>query len=423
MNAEIIAVGTELLLGQILNTNARYISRKLSEYGINVYYQTVVGDNPKRLSAALGAAADRAELIITTGGLGPTCDDLTKETIAQFCGLKCVTHEESLKRLRERFEKHGLYMAENNLKQAELPEGCIVLKNEKGTAPGAIIGNGKNTFIMLPGPPFEMEAMFDGEVCPYLEKHTDSVIFSKTLRVFGIGESALEEKLQKLMLSSVNPSLAPYAKVGEVELRLTAKADSRDAACGMLVPLEEKVRAVLGDMIYAEGEENSLESTVCRILTEKGKKLALAESCTGGLTAQKITSVPGASDCFDFGAVTYSNAQKQRVLGVAAETLEKHGAVSEETALEMCRGVCECSGADFGIGITGIAGPGGGTAEKPVGLVYIGIYGNGVHRAFRFNFAGDRDTVRQRSSMHALDLVRRAALGLELMPKTDNTKE
>ena len=225
------------------------------------------------------------------------------------------------------------------------------------------------------------------------------------------------------MTSGENPSLAPYAKVGEVELRLTAKADSRDAARGMLAPLEEKVRAVLGDMIYADGEENSLESTVCRILTEKGKKLALAESCTGGLTAQKITSVPGASDCFDFGAVTYSNAQKQRVLGVAAETLEKHGAVSEETALEMCRGVCECSGADFGIGITGIAGPGGGTAEKPVGLVYIGIYGNGVHRAFRFDFAGDRDTVRQRSSMHALDLVRRAALGLELMPKTDSTKE
>lgn len=417
MVAEIIAVGTELLLGQILNTNARYISRHMSELGIDVFYQTVVGDNAERLAAALECASGRADIIITTGGLGPTGDDLTKETIVKFCNLRCVTHKESLKKLEDWFLSHNIYMAENNLKQVEMPEGCIVLENSVGTAPGAVVESEKGIFIMLPGPPHEMEKMFESGVMPYLGTKSDSVIYSKTLRVFGIGESALEERLSELMRTRKNPSLAPYAKVGEVELRLTAKAESFDKAAEMIVPLENEVRSDLGEMIYAEDSDGSLEKTVCEILIKSGRKLALAESCTGGLTAQKITSVPGASECFEFGAVTYSNEQKIRVLGVSAETLKKYGAVSEQTALEMCKGVRECSGADFGIGITGIAGPGGGTPEKPVGLVYIGICGEGVHRAFGFNFAGSRDAVRARSAMQALDMVRRAALGLELLPK------
>lgn len=416
MNVEIIAVGTELLLGQILNTNARYISRRLSEYGCNVFYQTVVGDNLMRLTEALRIAAGRADIVITTGGLGPTGDDLTKETIADFCGLKCVMHEESLERLKARFEKHGMYMAKNNLKQAELPEGCIVLRNDKGTAPGAIIESENGTFIMLPGPPFEMEAMFESGVVPYLKSKTDSVIYSKTLRVFGIGESSLEEKLIDLIESSQNPTLAPYAKTGEVELRLTAKAETEEECIKMLAPLEEAVRNIIGDTVYAVGENESMESAVCRLLIDKGMKMATAESCTGGLVAQKITSVSGASQCFDCGVVTYSNEQKENLLGVKRETLEKFGAVSEETALEMCKGIMMRAGADFGIGITGIAGPSGGTEEKPVGLVYIGICGKNVHRAFKFNFAGDRDVVRQRSAIQALDLVRRAALGIELLP-------
>lgn len=417
MNVEIVAVGTELLLGQILNTNARYLSRRLSEFGCNVFYQTVVGDNERRLSDALRIAAERSDIVITTGGLGPTGDDLTKETIAKFCGVKCVMHEESLERLKARFEKHGMYMAKNNLKQAELPEGCIVLKNDKGTAPGAIVEGEIATFIMLPGPPFEMKAMFESGVVPYLKAKTDSVIYSRTLRVFGIGESSLEEKLIDVIEHSQNPTLAPYAKTGEVELRLTAKAKTEAECKEMLCPLEKEVRKIIGDTIYAEGENESMESAVCKLLIEKKMKLATAESCTGGLVAQKITSVSGASQCFDCGVVTYSNEQKEKMLGVRHETLERFGAVSEETALEMCKGVKKISGANFGIGITGIAGPTGGTAEKPVGLVYIGICGESIHRAYQFNFAGDRDVVRQRAALQALDLVRRAALGIDLLPQ------
>ncbi len=414
MNAEIIAVGTELLLGQILNTNARFLSQRLSQYGINVFYQTVVGDNKNRLMSALELASNRADLIITTGGLGPTGDDLTKETIAEFCGLKCVTHEESLVALKKRFEKNGMYMAANNLKQADMPEGCIVLENENGTAPGAIVETDKGIFVMLPGPPSEMEPLFDKKVCPYLETKTDKAIYSKSLRVFGIGESALDEKLNKLMTESTNPSLAPYAKMGEVVLRLTASAENMDEAQKKIMPLEEKVRESLGDMIYAEGDDNSLEATVCEILQKKGLKLATAESCTGGLLAGKITSIPGASACFDCGVVTYSNEQKNKLLGVEIKTLDEFGAVSKETALEMCAGVRKLAEADFGIGITGIAGPGGGTKEKPVGLVYVGICGNGIHKAFKLNLAGNRDVVRERSAMFALDLVRRVALGIEI---------
>lgn len=414
MNAEIIAVGTELLLGQILNTNARYLSQRLSEFGINLFYQTVVGDNRERLLSALEIASNRADIIIATGGLGPTEDDLTKETIAEFCGLKCITHEESLKALEERFQKNGMYMAKNNLKQVEMPEGCIVLKNDNGTAPGAIVESEKGIFIMLPGPPKEMEPLFEKEVCPYLRAKTNGVIYSKSLRVFGIGESALAEKLHTLMTESTNPSIAPYAKTGEVVLRLTASSDTEKNAMEKVQTLEKNVRDVLGDMVYAEGDDNNLEKTVCELLISNKMKLATAESCTGGLLAQKITSVSGASACFDCGFVTYSNEQKHELLGVNEETLEKYGAVSEQTALEMCEGVRKKANADIGIGITGIAGPTGGTDEKPVGLVYIGICGENIHKAFRFVFAGDRETVRERSAMSALDLVRRKILGLNI---------
>lgn len=414
MNAEIIAVGTELLLGQILNTNARYLSQRLSEFGINLFYQTVVGDNRERLISALEIASGRADIIIATGGLGPTEDDLTKETIAEFCGLKCVTHEESLKALKERFQKNGMYMPENNLKQVEMPEGCIVLKNDNGTAPGAIVESEKGIFIMLPGPPKEMEPLFEKEVCPYLKAKTNGVIYSKSLRVFGIGESALAEKLHSLMTESKNPSIAPYAKTGEVVLRLTASADDENKAKEMVDSLEKTVRDVLGDMVYAEGDDNSLEATVCSLLIDKKMKIATAESCTGGLLAKKITSVSGASSCFDCGLVTYSNEQKKKLLGVRKKTLKRYGAVSVQTAFEMCKGVRNRANADFGIGITGIAGPTGGTDEKPVGLVYIGICGENVHKVLRFKFAGNRDDVRQRAAMNALDLVRKTILGIEI---------
>lgn len=413
MNFEIISVGTELLLGQIVNTNAQAISRVLSELGFGVYYTTVVGDNPQRLRNALEIAASRAEGIITTGGLGPTVDDLTKETIADFCGLKCVMHEESRRRLEERFAKRGKYMANNNLKQAEMPEGCIVLDNDNGTAPGAIIETEKNVFIMLPGPPSEMKPMLQKKVRPYLEKKTDGVIYSKSLRVFGVGESALEERLGDIIKKQSNPTIAPYAKTGEVELRLTAKAKSIDMAKEMIMPLEKAVRDILGDFVYAEGENATLQKTVVELLNKKGMTVATAESCTGGLVAKKITDVSGASECFHCGMVTYSNNQKERLLGVSGETLKKYGAVSEETALEMSKGVHDKTGADIGIGITGIAGPGGGTEEKPVGLVYMSICYKNTHKVIKLNLAGNRDGVRERASLYALDMIRRCVLDIQ----------
>lgn len=412
MDFEIIAVGTELLLGQIVNSNAQYISQKISELGGNLFYQTVVGDNPQRLKKALEIASARADIIITTGGLGPTGDDLTKETVAEFCGRKCVPDEESWQRILDRLEGQGLPVPENNRKQAEMPEGCIILPNANGTAPGAVIEEGEKTYIILPGPPSEMAPMFREQVYPYLEKRSDCVIYSKTLRVFGIGESAAEEKLRFLMETQTNPTLAPYAKLGEVTLRLTAKAKEREEAEKMLEPLEKQVRDILGDVVYAEGEENSLQQTLVKLLLEKGKKIAAAESCTGGMLAELITSVPGASGCLDCSMVTYSNEQKQKLLGVSAETLEKYGAVSEQTALEMSKGIRERSGADIGIGITGVAGPGGGTEEKPVGLVYVGICTEQIHRAFRYRFIGSRNAVRTRTCMNAMDLARRSLLDI-----------
>ena len=419
MNFEIISIGTELLLGQIVNTNARDISRMLSELGMNVYYTTVVGDNPDRLTEALEIASKRADGIITTGGLGPTKDDLSKETIAKFCGLECVPNEESRRRIIERFKAQNRYMPESNLKQADMPKGCIVMQNDCGTAPGAIIESERATIIMLPGPPFEMNAMLNKSVRPYLEKLADGVIRSKVLRVFGVGESAAEEKISALIEKQTNPTIAPYAKTGEMELRLTARADDGETAEKILEPLKEEVLDILGDFVYAEGEDNSLQNTVVELLRKSGKTVATAESCTGGLVAKRITEIPGSSECFECGFVTYSNEQKTERLGVNKATLDKYGAVSPEVAFEMCKGARDKAGADIGIGITGIAGPGGGTDEKPVGLVYIGICTEDVHATVKLNLTGGRGMVRERTSLYALDLIRRSVLGILSTIPTD----
>lgn len=410
MNFEIISIGTEILLGQIVNTNARDISRLLSELGMNVYYTTVVGDNPERLKEALEVACKRADGIITTGGLGPTEDDLSKETIAEFCGLKCVTHKESKRRLIDYFEKQGKYMPQNNLKQADMPEGCIVLKNDFGTAPGAIIESDKATIIMLPGPPSEMKPMLLNEVRPYLEKFADGVIRSKVLHVFGIGESAAEEKVKSLIDNQTNPTIAPYAKTGETEFRVTAKAKNPRDAEALLKPTLDKLYGLLGDYIYAEGEDASLQKTVVSLLCKHKKTITFAESCTGGLLAKKITDVPGSSECFNCSYVTYSNGQKEKILGVSRRTLDEYGAVSPQTALEMCRGAKNVSGADIAISITGIAGPGGGTPDKPVGLVYIGICADSVWESQKLILNGSRQSVRERTSLYALDTVRRVLI-------------
>lgn len=414
MTFELLSVGTELLLGSIVNTNAQYLSRRLSELGFNVYYTTVVGDNPERLKSALRIAADRADAVITTGGLGPTVDDLTKETIAEYCGLKCVMDEDSRQRIIDRFSKGNMYMPESNFKQAEMPEGCIILKNDNGTAPGAVVESDSCIFIMLPGPPSEMKPMFDNKVMPYLEQFSDGVIRSKSLRVFGLGESAVDEMLGDIMNNATNPTVAPYAKTGQVELRITAKADTAEEAKALLAPMQEKIIEILGDKVYGTGIDNSMENVVVSVLRENGLTATCAESCTGGLIAEKLTRIPGSSECFNCGFVTYSNEQKTKLLGVNPETLERFGAVSEETALQMSKGARQAADADIAVAVTGIAGPGGGTDEKPVGLVYISICAKDLHKAFRFNLTGGRDTVRERASLHALDLIRRCALNLPL---------
>ncbi|MBQ2865212.1 MAG: competence/damage-inducible protein A [Clostridia bacterium] len=368
MNCEILSVGTEILLGEIANTDAQMISQGLSEHGINVFYHTVCGDNPSRLLDCVKAARARADLIITTGGLGPTCDDLTKETLAQAFGKKIVPFEQEIEKLKA---KMGDRMTPNNLKQAHLPEGCTVLDNAWGTAPGCAFESDGCTVIMLPGPPRECKPMFHQRALPYLREKFGGVIHSNYIKFYGIGESAMEDKLRFLM-DSHNPTVAPYAKEGECEVRVTAKADTEQEAEALCAPVVEQIKDILGEYIYGV-DVSSLEEVVVRELTERKLTVAAAESCTGGLFLKRLTDIAGASACVAGGFVTYTNEMKMQVLGVSPDTLSKHGAVSAETALEMARGARDKSGADIGVGITGIAGPGGGTEEKPVGTVYVAV--------------------------------------------------
>ncbi|QLY80248.1 competence/damage-inducible protein A [Clostridium intestinale] len=407
MNAEIIAVGTEILLGDIVNTNAQYISRELANLGINVYKQEVVGDNEERVLESFENAFENSDIIITTGGLGPTPDDLTKEMAAKYFNKELVLHKESYENLKKFFEKSGRELVGSNEKQVYFPKDAIVLKNDHGTAPGAIIeGDNGKKIIVLPGPPREMKPMFDNYVVPYLKQFTDSVLVSKVLRTFGIGESRMAEIVNDLIVNQTNPTVAPYAKDIEAILRITAKAKNEKEAEELIKPVEKEIRRRLEEYIYGEGE-TSLENVVGELLVKKGIKIATAESCTGGMVAEKLINYPGISESFLEGAVTYSNEAKMKRLSVKKETLDKYGAVSKETAREMAEGIAKVAGADLGVSTTGIAGPGGGTAEKPVGLVYIGVYYKGSCLVKEFNFTGDRNRVRVRTTMSALDLVRR----------------
>lgn len=404
MKAEILAVGTELLLGNIVNTNAQYLSRELSSLGMDVYYQSVVGDNPGRLRDWVKGCLDRTDVLILTGGLGPTGDDLTKETVCDCLGESLFLHEESLKRMQQYFQKIGREMTENNKKQAMLPKNAVVLPNDCGTAPGCLLDKKGKIVILLPGPPYEMEMMFERYAKPYLLKKADAVIQSRILRLFGIGESKAETLLKPLMEGSENPTLAPYAKSCEVHLRLTAKAENADKAQDMLDQLEQKVRDVVGEYVYGY-EDQALQQVVISTLQKAGKTLSCAESCTGGLLAQLLTEVPGASEVFGFGFVTYANEAKQSLLQVPSEVLETYGAVSEPTALAMCRGARAAAGSDLAVSITGIAGPGGGSEEKPVGLVYIGLATEKGAYCKKLQLAGSRERIRLHTAMHALSMV------------------
>jgi len=409
MRAEILAVGTEILLGDIVNTNAQYLCKRLADLGISVYHQTVVGDNEERLLNAYTQAFERADIVIATGGLGPTKDDLTKETGAKYFNKELVIHDESLEYIENYFKRLNRVMSESNRKQALIPEGAIVLPNPNGTAPGCIIEENKKVLIMLPGPPKEMIPMFDNHAVRYLQKFSDGILVSKILRVAGLGESAMAEKVQDIIDKQTNPTVAPYAKDFEAILRITAKASTKEEAEKLIVPMEKEIRERLGDNIYAEGE-TSLDFVVGEMLVKKNLTISTAESCTGGLLAGTLINYPGISTVFMEGAVTYSNEAKMKRLGVKGETLKKYGAVSEETAREMAVGIARAAGTNVGISVTGIAGPGGGTEEKPVGLVYVGMYINGETKVRELYMSGDRQKVRNRTVVNILDWLRRELL-------------
>ena len=406
MNAELIAVGTEILLGDIVNTDAQVISQGLSELGINVFYQTVVGDNPARLRHVVETARDRADIIITTGGLGPTLDDLTKETLAAVFGKKLALHQPSLDRIKGFFQTIGREMTPNNEKQAWLPEGCTVFVNEWGTAPGcAFEAYGKHV-LMLPGPPRECNPMWKECAMPYLYKLAGGCIVSRNIRVFGLGESNMEAILHDMMAESKNPTIAPYARTSECYARVTAKADTPEECEKLLDPVVEKICGLLGEDVYGV-DVDSLEQVVGDGLRQRGLTLAVAESCTGGLLSGRITDVPGCSDYYLGGVCSYANEVKRKVLGVKKETLDTVGAVSPEVAGQMAEGVAKALGSDVGVGITGVAGPGGGTDEKPVGLVYISVWHNGQHYTRKMKAANGRDRIRMQAASTALDLIRR----------------
>lgn len=407
MKAEIISVGTELLLGQVINTDASYVARALSELGIDMMFSCTVGDNNGRLKEALTRALERSDLVITTGGLGPTEDDLTKETIAECAGAPLVLHEESMERLKEHF--NGRHMGQNQIKQAMLPQGATVLPNDRGTAPGCAVETKEGKIIMMfPGPPSELIPMLHSYGIPFLMKRENASIFSMNVHVFGQGEGAVAEMLSD-MTDASNPTVATYAKEGEMYVRVTAKAENAQKAEDMCRPVAERIRERIGNCVYGINVD-SLEQLAVNLLSERKMTIATAESCSGGLLAKRITDIPGSSQVFEMGAVTYANRIKTLLLGVPEELLEKHGAVSEEVAAAMAEGVRKKAGSDIGIGITGIAGPDGGTEEKPVGLIYVGLSdqaGTVVRKVKVFSQRRPRSYYRYTAASFALDMVRR----------------
>lgn len=406
---EIISVGTEILLGDIVNTDAQFLSVELAKMGISVLHQTTVGDNPERLRKVLEIALSRSDIIIASGGLGPTPDDLTKEICCEFFNKECVLHQDSLDRMESYFKGKGLVMSENNKKQALLPADGVVFPNDNGTAPGCAIEKDGKHILMLPGPPRELKPMFLNYAVPYLSKFSDKVIVSHNIRTFGIGESVMAQKVDDL-LNSANPSVAPYAKEGEALLRVTAMADNQEEADKIAQPVIDEIVSRLGEFIYGIDEPN-IESAVVKKLKEKGLTLATAESCTGGLIGKRITDVSGSSAVYGCGIISYSNEVKKNVLGVDENDLKTHGAVSEPVARQMALGALKVSGADIAVGVTGIAGPESDGTDKPVGLSFISLAakdGTVVVRKLLTgkNGPGCRDYNRLVNASNALNLVR-----------------
>lgn len=413
MVVELISVGTEILLGNIVNTNAAYLAEKFALLGCSLYHQTVVGDNEERMEEAIRQAIERADIVILTGGLGPTKDDLTKEVTAKVFGRKLYMDEHSKTRIRDYFEKiKSKKVTENNWKQALVPEGAIVIDNLNGTAPGLILEDKERgkAAILIPGPPNEMKPMFEHDIAPYLNKKQPEGIYSHMVKVCGIGESRAETMVADLMDAQTNPTLAPYAKTGEVHFRVTARACSEEAAEQLMEPMIEEMKKRFGDAVYTTEENVTLEESVIRLLEEKKMTVTTAESCTGGKLSGRLLNVSGASGVYNEGYITYANASKEKILGVKHETLETYGAVSEQTAAEMALGAAKAAGADAALSVTGIAGPGGGTAEKPVGLVYIGCAVNGEVTVREYRFTGNREKNRDYAVARAITLLREELL-------------
>ncbi len=411
MVVELICVGTELLLGNIVNTNAAYLSEKCALLGLSMYHQSVVGDNAERLKESLETALNRSDVVILSGGLGPTQDDLTKETAAEVMGIPLKEDPHSRERIKEYF-KNSQYkvITDNNWKQALVPEGAIVLDNENGTAPGIIMEKNGKSVILLPGPPGELIPMFEGKVYDYLNKLQPEIIYSTMVRICGLGESFVENEIRDLIDNQTNPTIATYAKIGQVDLRVTAKAASEKEAAKLAKPMLKELVKRFGDHIYTMDEHKSLEEVIVHFLKERSLTLTTAESCTGGMIAARITDVPGASEVFKQGLVTYSNRAKRKLLDVKKTTLKEYGAVSEKTAKEMAKNGAFITGSDACVSVTGTAGPTGGTEEKPVGLVYIGCCYNNKTVVKEFHFKGERQKIREQATANALILLRECIL-------------
>ena len=413
MVAEIVAIGTELLMGQIANTDAQVLSRRLQSLGISVYYHTTVGDNPARMRETLALALSRSDIVITTGGLGPTQDDLSKETAAELLHLPMVYDEASWRAIQDYFAKMGRVCPLSNRKQALFPAGSIILPNACGTAPGCMIERDGKTVVQLPGPPHEMADMFERQVYPRLAARMGGCIASRYIRIYGLGESQVAQMCAEWIEADGEVTVAPYCSLGECQLRVTARGESEQAALEKVLPVVQAITALLGGSVYAvlPTASGSMEEIAGQALTEKNLTVATAESCTGGLVAAKLVNYPGISAALHEAHVTYANEAKIKYCGVKKETLEQYGAVSEQTAREMAQGLRERSGADIAVSTTGIAGPSGGTKDKPVGLVYVGCADAHGVRVEKLTLTGSRERIRNLAALRALDMIRRAAMG------------
>lgn len=415
MTTELIFVGTELLLGDIVNTNGAYLAKKCAALGLSLYYQSVVGDNEERLGEMIKTAAKRSDIVILCGGLGPTEDDLTKETAAKVMGKELVENKHSRKRISAYLENYvkghaNRKITENNWKQAMIPEGAIVIDNDNGTAPGVIMEEDSSTLILLPGPPNELIPMFEDKIFPYLRGRLPEIICSEVIKICGIGESQAEDQIRDLIQAQSNPTIATYAKTGEVHIRVTAKASSEKEARKLMRPLVRELKVRFGASIYTTDEEKTLETAVVELLHNQNLTLTTVESCTGGALSARIINVPGASEVLKQGFVTYSNRAKKKYIMVKKSTLKEHGAVSEKCAKEMAKGGCFITNSDAALSVTGLAGPDGGTEATPVGTVFIGCCLKGKTTVKEFHFNGSRNKVRDQAVTYALILLRECIL-------------